>query len=80
MSGRRWPDGGSNIAEGIGERLQTVAVSGDGELALDEAPELRLKVDGARHLIIKKQIGDECPSFLRGLFLRHDYVEDFVRD
>ena len=36
-------DGGANVAESIGERLQTVAVSGDGELALDEAAELCLK-------------------------------------
>jgi hypothetical protein len=73
-------DEGADVAKGIGEGLEAVAVGGDAEVALHDRAELRLEVDDARHLVIEEEVGDEGPRLLRGLVFRHDDVEDLIRD
>lgn len=46
----------AGVAESVGEGLETMAVRRDGEVALDEGMELRHKVHGARHLIVKEEV------------------------
>jgi hypothetical protein len=57
-----------------------VAVGGDAEVALHDRAELHLEVDGARHLVVEEEVGDEGPRLLRGLVFRHDDVKDLIGD
>jgi hypothetical protein len=49
----------AHVTQGVRQRLQAMAVAGDGEIALNEATELRLEVDGPGHLIVEEEVGDE---------------------
>jgi hypothetical protein len=52
-------DRGANVTEGVGEGLQAVAVGGDDEVALHDRAEFFLEVDGACHLVVEEEVGDE---------------------
>jgi hypothetical protein len=73
-------DGGADITEGIEEGLEAMAIGGDAKVALRDGAELCLGVDGACHLVVEEEVGDERPRLLRGLVFRHDDVEDLVGD
>jgi hypothetical protein len=76
LVGHRLPD----VTESIGERLQAMAIGGDGEVALDDGAELRLEVDSVSHLVVEEEVADERVGLVRGLVLRHDDVEDLLAD
>jgi hypothetical protein len=73
-------DGGADVTEGIGEGLDAVAVGGDAEVALHDHVELCLEVDGACHLVVEEEVGDEGPRLPHGLVFRHDDVKDLIGD
>ena len=70
----------TDVAQSVGERLEPMAVGGDGEVALGDGPELRLEVDGAGHLVVEEEVADERGGLEGGLVFRHDGVKDVLAD
>jgi hypothetical protein len=73
-------DGEADVAQVVGELLEFAAVVGDGEVALNNIAELRLKKDGTLQLVIAKKYLNGRPDG-EGVGVRLvDEVEDRLVD
>jgi hypothetical protein len=69
-----------DVAEGVGEGLEALAVGGDGLISLDDGAELGFEVDGASHLVVEEEVADAGVGLERSLLFGHDDVEDLLAD
>jgi len=76
----RLRDGLSDVAQAISEELEAGAVVRDAEVALVEAAELSLQVDGALEFMVAEEALDVRPKGERGGARLVDDVEDVLVD
>lgn len=55
-------DRSTDVGVGVKEGLQAVTVRGDPVVALHKSVAFHLEEDGAGHLVVKEEVGDEGPS------------------
>lgn len=55
----------TDVAQCVGKALELSGVGGDVHVALDDGPELRVKVDGVMEFVVTELIMDRVPDGMR---------------
>lgn len=70
----------AHVAQRVGEFLEAATVLGDGEIALVQAMELLLGIDGALHRDVEEEIANCAPDAIRRRLRHHDHPAEILGD
>ena len=71
-------DGGATVVERVGEPLETAAVLANGQIALEQAMKLLLKVYRLLKTVVEELPGDGCPGGEGGVVRPVDVIPDLL--